>query len=458
MKTQYLYLLYFVLRVTDLILINLCFIAAFKILNSPFEDYINFLFVSNYMWILAASICGVYKGSITQKHIKIYNGSIKTFILFAIFFLSFVVIAKDFTKTVKFTVIYFNLIFIGLIVSRFLGTLIEFIIKRFFNVNKSVAVLGNNSMGLRLAMFFENAENHFSFKGFLNKDDGSAEDSEHPSHESVTKYILNAAANGVNEVYVTMPIDKIADANYLMEVAEKHCVRLKFVPDWDTYFKASFKVNYMDDFPILSLRQEPLEEMENRFVKRLFDIVFSSLVLIFILSWLYPILGLIIKLQSPGPILYKQLRSGKDNQPFICYKFRSMQIQDDGKFIQATKNDSRVTPIGRFIRKTSIDELPQFINVLFGDMSVIGPRPHILSMTEQYGEIIHQYMVRHFLKSGITGWAQVNGFRGETKNTELMEKRVEHDIWYLENWSLKLDIKIVFMTIYNIFKGETNAY
>jgi len=214
----------------------------------------------------------------------------------------------------------------------------------------------------------------------------------------------------------------------------------------------------MDNFPVLSLRKEPLEEMENRFIKRLFDIVFSSFVIVFVLSWLYPILGLIIKIQSPGPVIYKQLRSGKDNQPFVCYKFRSMRLQGEAAFMQATKNDTRTTRIGKFIRKTSLDEIPQFVNVLLGDMSVIGPRPHILSMTEEYGQLINQYMVRHFLKSGITGWAQVNGFRGETKDDHSMEKRVEHDIWYLENWSLMLDLKIVLMTISNIFKGEKNAY
>ncbi|WP_295718819.1 undecaprenyl-phosphate glucose phosphotransferase [Mucilaginibacter sp.] len=458
MKTQYLYLLYFVLKVTDQILVNACFILAFKFVNKPFEDYLIYLLLCNYLWVLATSLSGVYKAAISQKHIRIYTGSIKAFILFVFFFTSLILVPKDSISVLKVTIVYYNFIFAGLILSRFLGTLFEFYFKRFFNINKSVAVIGNDSMSLKLATFFENAENNFSFKGFLNKGDGTIEPEENSSDEVVEEYIRNASASGINEVYLTMPIDKLADANYLLKMAEKHCVRLKFVPDWDTYFKSSCKVNYMDDFPILSLRKEPLEEMENRFAKRLFDIIFSSLVIVFILSWLYPILGLIIKLQSPGPILYKQLRTGKDNQPFICYKFRSMRIQDETKFVQATKNDSRTTPIGKFIRRTSVDEIPQFINVLLGDMSVIGPRPHILSMTEQYGQLINQYMVRHFLKSGITGWAQVNGFRGETKNDALMEKRVEHDIWYLENWSLKLDVKIIFLTIYNIFKGEKNAY
>jgi putative colanic acid biosynthesis UDP-glucose lipid carrier transferase len=457
MKTHYLYLLYVILKVTDLIIINISFIVSLRMFNNNLADYVNYLFLSNYLWVLAALICGVYKNTITQKDLKIYNGSLKTFILFALFFLSFVVISKDVTTSLRFIIIFYNMIFLGLFLSRFMGFLFETLLKRYFNINKSVAVLGRNSMGLKLALFFENANNHFSFKGFLNKED-EIHGVEYISQESVTKYIRNAAANGINEVYVTMAIEKMADVNYLLQVAERNCVRLKIVPDWDTYLKCSYKFDYMGNFSVLSLRKEPLEEMENRFIKRVFDIVFSLCVIIFVLSWLYPILGLIIKLQSPGPILYKQLRSGKDNQSFECYKFRSMKIQNESEFKQATKNDDRVTPIGKFIRKTSLDELPQFINVLFGDMSVIGPRPHILSMTEEYSEVISQYMVRHFLKSGITGWAQVNGFRGETDTPGLMEKRVEYDIWYLENWSLKLDIKIIFLTIYNVIKGEKNAY
>jgi exopolysaccharide biosynthesis polyprenyl glycosylphosphotransferase len=191
--------------------------------------------------------------------------------------------------------------------------------------------------------------------------------------------------------------------------------------------------------------------------KRVFDIIFSSLIIIFILSWLYPIIALLIKRESLGPVLFKQLRSGKDNQSFLCYKFRSMKVNNETDK-QATKDDARITKIGSFLRKTSLDELPQFFNVFLGDMSVVGPRPHPVNMTNEYGQVINQYMVRHFLKSGITGWAQVNGYRGETKDPMLMQRRVEHDVWYLENWSMWLDLKIVCKTVYNVLAGEESAY
>jgi putative colanic acid biosynthesis UDP-glucose lipid carrier transferase len=198
--------------------------------------------------------------------------------------------------------------------------------------------------------------------------------------------------------------------------------------------------------------------MDDRVVKRLFDIAFSLFVIVFIFSWLYPILALLIKLESPGPVIFKQERSGRNNVQFYCYKFRSMRVNDECHLKQASKNDCRITRIGRILRKTSLDELPQFFNVLLGNMSVVGPRPHMLKHTEHYREVVDQYMVRHYMKPGITGWAQVNGYRGETIELGLMEKRVEHDIWYMENWSALLDIKIVMLTVLNVIKGEKNAY
>jgi putative colanic acid biosynthesis UDP-glucose lipid carrier transferase len=185
--------------------------------------------------------------------------------------------------------------------------------------------------------------------------------------------------------------------------------------------------------------------------------VVSGLVTIFILSWLIPLLGLLIKLESKGPILFVQLRSGKNNKPFRCYKFRSMGENKDPS-VQATKNDMRVTKIGRFIRKSSLDEFPQFLNVLKGEMSIVGPRPHMLKHTEDFASKADEYMVRQFLKPGITGWAQVNGYRGEIRELVHIKKRVEYDLWYLENWSLWLDVRIMFLTVYNVFKGEENAY
>jgi len=202
----------------------------------------------------------------------------------------------------------------------------------------------------------------------------------------------------------------------------------------------------------------PQEERYNRYIKRTFDLIFSCFVLFFILSWLYPLLAILIKLDSRGPVIFKQHRSGRDNKSFWCYKFRSMRVNSDCHHRQASRNDDRITALGRFLRRTSLDEFPQFINVLIGNMSVVGPRPHMLKHTEQYRHVIKNYMVRHYSKPGITGWAQINGYRGETLQTEAMEKRVEHDIWYLENWSVYLDIKIILRTTSQVLRGHINAY
>jgi lipopolysaccharide/colanic/teichoic acid biosynthesis glycosyltransferase len=202
----------------------------------------------------------------------------------------------------------------------------------------------------------------------------------------------------------------------------------------------------------------PLKQLNNRILKRGFDLFASVFIIVFFLSWMVPIIGLLIKLESKGPVFFRQLRSGRNNKPFWCYKFRSMYVNEQSDKLQATKGDNRITAIGAFLRKTSIDEFPQFINIFKGEMSIVGPRPHMLMHTEFYGAKIENYMKRLAMKQGLTGWAQVNGHRGETTDIQYMEERVRHDLWYMENWSLWLDIKIVLLTAIKVFKTDTTAF
>jgi len=217
-------------------------------------------------------------------------------------------------------------------------------------------------------------------------------------------------------------------------------------------------IEFLEHLPILSARTIPLDDPFNRIVKRSFDVLFSLFVIVCILSWLYPILAILIKRESKGPVLFKQLRSGKDNIEFLCLKFRSMRSSDDADTRQASKGDDRVTAIGRFIRKTSLDELPQFFNVLAGQMSVVGPRPHMVRHTQEYAPTVEKYMVRHFVKPGITGLAQIKGYRGETRDHHQMEGRVRLDRLYLESWSFLLDIWIILRTGISLIKSNDKAY
>ena len=268
-------------------------------------------------------------------------------------------------------------------------------------------------------------------------------------------YVLK---NNVEEIFCALPYSEHKTIERLMSDSDKNLIRFKIVPEYHEYFKNTSYLQNLGNIPILTVRAEPLENIVNRIIKRAFDIVFSLMVIVFLFTWLFPIIAILIKLGSKGPVFFKQMRSGRDNHAFMCYKFRSMKKDNQAESVQATKGDARVTKLGAFMRKTSIDELPQFFNVLIGNMAIVGPRPHMLSHTEQYSQLIDQFMVRHFMKPGITGWAQINGLRGETKTTEAMLERVEADVWYLENWTFLLDLKIIAMTFWKSVSGDKYAY
>jgi|GEM_PF-97099 len=282
---------------------------------------------------------------------------------------------------------------------------------------------------------------------------------ERPIRGDVLECVRYFGEMEIDEVYCSLQSLDEEKVRYLIREADKHMIRIKFLPDFYQIFRRRSSIHYLGSVPVISIREEPLTIDSNVIIKRLFDFSFSLIVIVFVLSWLSLIIGLLIKIESPGPVFFKQNRSGINNKPFKVYKFRSMRkVKGISEDSQAVKNDVRLTRVGSFLRKTSIDELPQFFNVLLGNMSVVGPRPHMLSHTDKFSKEIDTYMVRHFAKQGITGWAQVNGFRGETRTKEAIEQRVQHDIWYIENWSLILDLKIVFLTIKNVFIGEENAY
>ena len=260
-----------------------------------------------------------------------------------------------------------------------------------------------------------------------------------------------------DELYLTTSRKNRDLIRRVSRLCDHHVTRFYYVPVSVESIGLNLKSTMVEELEIYTTYENPLQNSMNRAFKRLFDIVFA-LVFLIVLMILLPFIFIIIKLQSPGPIFFKQLRTGLDGKNFYCYKFRSMHVNKDADKLQATKDDPRKYPFGNFMRKSNIDELPQFWNVLVGEMSVVGPRPHMLAHTEMYAGLIDKYMVRHFVKPGVTGWAQVTGYRGETKELWQMEERIKRDIWYMEHWSFWLDVRIAWLTFKTIFIHDKNAY
>lgn len=262
---------------------------------------------------------------------------------------------------------------------------------------------------------------------------------------------------GIDLLFCCLSHDESAFINRVIHFCDNHVVHFYYVPRMSGNLHLRLIPERYGDVTLFTNRREPLTFIENKFLKRTFDIVVSTLTCLVLLPFL-PIVALIIKMQSPGPLFFVQNRTGLNGHTFKCYKFRSMHVNNQADTLQATKDDPRKFPFGEFMRKTNIDEFPQFFNVLKGDMSIVGPRPHMMLHTEMYGKLIDKYMVRHFCRPGITGWAQVTGFRGETKELWQMEERIRRDIWYLENWTFWLDLKIILKTALSIIRPDKKAY
>lgn len=325
---------------------------------------------------------------------------------------------------------------------------------------KRVVILGAGSIANQVYnQLVTNISYGYKFLGFF--DDRKPED--YKVDASLVKGTLAevndfVTANDVSVIYCALPAGDDRKAVGIIRYAEQNFIRCLIVPDFRRFIEKKVELSFLEEIPLVSLRLEPLHKFGNRLAKRLFDILFSTLFLVTIFPILFIVLGLIIKITSPGPIFFRQKRTGENGRDFYCIKFRSMHVNKEADTVQATKGDARISKIGAIMRKTNLDEMPQFINVFLGDMSIVGPRPHMLKHTEMYSELIDKYMLRHWAKPGITGWAQVTGFRGETKTLEEMEGRVKRDVWYIENWSFWLDLHIIFLTVWNMIKGEEKAY
>ncbi len=312
------------------------------------------------------------------------------------------------------------------------------------NLGKLYEEMSDKRIGYHIHGYFENQVSR-NLGGKLEKLGDVKDTIEYLKTHKIDMLVCNIGLDRKDEI---LPI---------LDYCENHFVKFFTVPNVYNYLKRSMNLEFVGDMPMLGIRNEPLRKPWNRFRKRVFDILGAGIGIL-CLSPLFLYCAIRIKLNSPGPVLFKQKRGGKDGKEFMCYKFRSMHVNAEADTKQATENDPRKYPFGDWMRRKNVDELPQLINVFKGDMSLVGPRPHMMLHDEYYGQNISGYTVRLWVKPGITGWAQVNGYRGETKEMWQMEERVVRDIWYLENWSFSLDIRIIIKTFLNMIHGEKEAY
>lgn len=456
MKTRYSIYLRPSTIILDLLVLNL-WLYLFIILPDSLRgtQTFNFLVLMNLGWFLSANILGIYRVFRLTKFTRIIIDILKQMLVFSLMAFAFFTIYSIQLPKNFVNYIFQMLLFFGISIVM-LRSLSYFLLKRWRLMGgnfRNVIIVGHSDNVVKLANFFNVRKDFgFRFKGYFSNAESDLELAGKLND-------IPAFANKVNlhQIYCNIADLQAEELNDLIRFSENNLIEIKFIPDPKVDYGQKLVLQYYDYIPVFALREIPFQE-DIIWLKRGFDIVFSLLIIVLILSWLIPILGLIIRLESKGPILFKQKRNGLNNGEFEVLKFRSMYVNGFSNKKQTSNNDNRLTKVGKFIRKTSIDEMPQFINVFLGTMSVVGPRPHPIFLTEQYAKIIDKYMVRHFVKPGVTGLAQIKGYRGQVQDSEHMRNRIRLDKFYIENWSLMLDIEIIIKTGLNIFKKNSHIY
>ena len=453
----------------EFILLNICALSTFY-LKTPivftlewskglFNEFLPLLLIFNFSWLLIVFYNGtqdLYVSYSLRKRVKYLI--INAFLLVGLTSTLFNVLKIDF----------FNRTYLlGPVFLFSISNLLSFLIlHQFFKRKKSEAafgskllVLGAGSKG-REVLDFTNKNRHLGYGvvGFL--------DDQAPAISQTGVNVLGKLqdlpsvldSRPVDEIVITLPPQEEVQIKKAIEIADYRGIRVNVVPETPLWLGANYKSYTLDSLPVYQLRQTALDNFNNFLLKKTFDMIFALCVLV-LLSPVFLLIALLVKLGSPGPVFYKPRRKGQAGGSFTCYKFRTMKVCDDplNGTKSTVKNDPRITRIGKYLRKYDLDELPQFFNVLKGDMSVVGPRPHRTNLKSDFRKIVNDYMVRHYVKPGITGWAQVNGWRGPTETVEQKKERVRHDLWYIENWSFLLDIKIVFLTVFSK-KTRKNAF
>ena len=435
----------------DLLVISSLSLFFFKDLNLNVLYYFIYQLFS---WIVIALIIRFYEVYRFTTPVEIISKIVKQFSVFLLVVIAYFPFAKTVLFSGKAIAIFMTISFILIISFKYF---LFYYLKKYRIATgsnyRNAVIIGYTAETIKLKEVFETRQDYgYRFQGFFS--DKKQNPEVKGKIEDLKSYVIEKK---IDEIYCSLNEISNEKLKELVEFADENNKTIKFIPDSKEIYSKNLKIDYYELFPVLSLQKTLLHEPIIKAIKRGFDIVFSLIVIVFLLLWLMPILAILIKLESKGPVFFKQGRPGLDEEEFFCYKFRSMQVNITTER-EASKNDPRVTKMGKFMRKTSIDELPQFLNVLLGDMSVVGPRPHLWSQNKAYANKIKKYMVRHYVKPGITGLAQVKGYRGEIETDEDMINRIKLDVFYIENWSIIMDLKIIIQTVINIFKGEDKAY
>ncbi len=448
----------------DLFILNFSFIVS-AVLAQSFTILLqrNYMFILmmglNFEWYFVSNVIEFYEDFNTRNFSYQFIKIVRNVIVQALTAVLFIFLVKEDLFTRNFIILY-SLMLTVLVSARtqFVKHTLAKVRTKEKNI-RNVLIIGAGELGRN---FFNmiNDHNDFGYNliGFL--DDNSTDGETLGKIVDLDKILPE---NKVEEVVIALPIYASNQLDGIIKICNRHAVRVHIIPDYFKFLSKKFEVTMMGNFPIITVRSEPLAEFHWRIVKRTMDIIFSVFALVFILSWLYPLLFILNKFSSPGPVFFKQDRVGAGDKIFKCYKFRTMHSgnQSVNKYQPTVGDDPRVTKIGKFLRKSNIDELPQFINVLKGEMSIVGPRPHPIAFNEIYKEMVDEIKIRSWVKPGITGWAQIHGMRGDVpdyeENKKRTIKRIEYDLWYIENWSIWLDIQIILTTVWQMVKGDTKG-
>lgn len=450
--------------IADFILVNVSFVLA-MIISQPAD--LNFeksqpyflLIILNFVWIFYTSTSGFYQEFLIRPFpIQFYN-ILKLSLIIAIVNVLFLFIIKQQLFTRNFIIINSFLILVTITTRTII---FKAALRALRNKGKSIRnllIVGANEIGERFReVITKNPEYGHRFVGFI--------------HSTPSKNVIGTFAEldrilseeNVEDVVIALNNDSGENLDDLVSICNRNAVKIHVIPDYFKFLSGRFQISTVSNLPVITIRDEPLNEALRRFIKRVFDIFFSMMALIFLLSWFIPIVSLLIRLDSPGPAFFIQERFGIRRKPFKCYKFRTLthNKRKAEEFEPIVKADPRVTRVGKVLRKTNLDELPQFINVFKGEMSVVGPRPHPIGVEMVYEKVFEEIKMRYNVRPGVTGWAQINGLRGEVADEEENRQRIldkmKFDLWYIENWSMKLDFQIILITIWHMIRGDTKGY